>query len=400
MAGIVVLCLAYIFSQFYRSFLAVLTPALIADIGVTKADLSLASGLWFAAFALMQFGVGVSLDTFGPRRTAAGLFGIAGGAGVALFSVAQAPWMIIAAMGLIGIGCSPVLMSSFYIFARTRDAARFAFLASVFIGVGNLGNIIGAAPMAAASEAFGWRTVTAGLAVMTVAVGALIFAVVRDPQSATARGEGGFGGYLTLLRIPVLWLIIPAVIVHYAAAAGIRGLWAGPYLTDVFGADALAIGQVTLWMAIAMAIGSIAYGPLDTYFNSRKWVAFWGALVGVAALAFMALVPASSLGVVTFCLIVIGMSGLGYGVFMAHARTWFPPELTGRGVTLMNFGTIGGVAGMQIASGRVATAFEVPGDPAAGYTALFAFYAVVLAVALAIYLFAPDARPRPALKAR
>ncbi len=399
MAGIAVLCVAYIFSQFYRSFLAVLTPALIADIGVTKADLSLASGAWFAAFACMQFAVGVALDTFGPRRTAAALFGIAGGAGIALFALAQAPWMIIAAMVLIGIGCSPVLMSSFYIFARTQDAARFAFLASIFIGVGNLGNIIGSTPMAAASEAFGWRTVTGGLAVVTVLVGALIFFVVRDPKSATAKGDGGFGGYLKLLRIPVLWLIIPAIMVHYAAAAGIRGLWAGPYLSDVFGANSLLIGQVTLWMAIAMALGSVAYGPLDTVFNSRKWVAFTGALIGVVALAFLAVNPQSSLTVVTVCLIVIGMSGLGYGVFMAHARAWFPPELTGRGVTLMNFCSIGGVATLQIVSGHVATAYEVPGEPTAGYSALFAFYGIMLALALAIYLAAPDAKPKPAVKA-
>ncbi|MEP4115177.1 MAG: MFS transporter, partial [Nitratireductor sp.] len=70
MAGIVAFAFAYILSQFYRSFLAVLTPALTSELGASKADLSLASGAWFIAFALMQFIVGVSLDRFGPRRTA------------------------------------------------------------------------------------------------------------------------------------------------------------------------------------------------------------------------------------------------------------------------------------------------------------------------------------------
>ena len=71
MAGIAALALAYVLSQFYRSFLAVLTPALSAELGVTKADLSLASGVWFLAFAVSQFAIGVALDRFGPRRTAA-----------------------------------------------------------------------------------------------------------------------------------------------------------------------------------------------------------------------------------------------------------------------------------------------------------------------------------------
>ena len=30
-------------------------------------------------------------------------------------------------------------------------------------------------------------------------------------------------------------LVLPLTLVHYAPVGGIRGLWAGPYLTDVFG---------------------------------------------------------------------------------------------------------------------------------------------------------------------
>jgi hypothetical protein len=42
MAGIAALAIAYVLSQFYRSFLAVLTPVLTAELGATKTDLSLA----------------------------------------------------------------------------------------------------------------------------------------------------------------------------------------------------------------------------------------------------------------------------------------------------------------------------------------------------------------------
>ena len=74
MTGLVALALAYVYSQFYRSFLAVVSPELGADLGADAAALSSASGAWFATFALMQFGVGVGLDRFGPRRTAGWLF--------------------------------------------------------------------------------------------------------------------------------------------------------------------------------------------------------------------------------------------------------------------------------------------------------------------------------------
>ncbi len=81
MPGLVALTLAYVMSQFYRSFLAVLTPALTLDLGATKGELSAASGAWFAGFALAQFVVGVSLDRYGPKRTAAWILACAVAAG-------------------------------------------------------------------------------------------------------------------------------------------------------------------------------------------------------------------------------------------------------------------------------------------------------------------------------
>ena len=72
-AGLALLCLAYVLSQFFRAFLAVLSGPLERDLGTTPDDLAFASGLWFLVFAAMQIPVGWALDRIGPRRTAAGL---------------------------------------------------------------------------------------------------------------------------------------------------------------------------------------------------------------------------------------------------------------------------------------------------------------------------------------
>jgi hypothetical protein len=81
---------------------------------------------------------------------------------------------------------------------------------------------------------------------------------------------------------------------------------------------------------------------------------------------------------------------------MAHARAFVPAHLTGRGVTLMNFFSIGGVGVMQFATGGVVTAYSVPDDPVPGYVALFSFYALAVGAAVLIYLFSRDARPEAA----
>ena len=394
MPGIVALTFAYVLSQFYRSFLAVLSPALIVDLGASKAQLSMASGAWFFTFAMSQFVVGVSLDRFGPRRTAATLLAVFGGSGAFLLAIATQPWMAIVAMALIGVGCSPVLMGAVYIFAHRYPPARLAVLTSVMVGIGSAGNVVGASPLANAAELFGWRGVIAALGVITLAIAACAFALVRDPvRSAAQSGATGFAGYGELLRVRALWPLFPLAAVNTAAAVGIRGLWAGPYLADVYGATSIAIGQVTLFMALAMVAGNFIYGPLDTIFGTRKWVMVGGNVLSVIAVLWLTLHPGQGLVADTVVLMVIGCCGANYGLMMAHARPFLPPHLTGRGMTLMNFFCIGGIGIMQLATGAVVTAATEPGDPHAAYTALFLFYAAVLGTALSIYLFSRDARP-------
>ena len=399
MAGIAALALAYVFSQFYRSFLAVLTPALTSELGVDAGDLSLASGVWFVTFALMQFAVGVGLDRHGPRRTGGWIFGVAGAGGAFLFAAADSAAGIVAAMAFLGIAGSPVLMASIYLFARRFDAARFAILSSWFVAFGNLGNVIGAAPLAAAVDAFGWRAVMGGLGVANLAVAVAVLALVRDPPRDENAGDAGFGGYATLLRTPALWAVFPMILLCYAPVAGIRGLWTGPWLSDLFGADAALIGRVTLWMALAMVAGSVLYGPLDRWFGTRKWIVLGGNALVLVAIVALALDPRPSLTVASALLVLIGVAGTSYAVLLAHGRAFVPSALVGRGVTLLNFFSITGVGLMQLLTGRIVSAQPDP-SALASYRALFATYAVALAVALAIYLFSRDAPPGTALSRR
>ncbi|MEL7178101.1 MAG: MFS transporter, partial [Pseudomonadota bacterium] len=77
--------------------------------------------------------------------------------------------------------------------------------------------------------------------------------------------------------------------------AGIRGLWIGPYLSDVYALDAGGIGQITLVMGLAMILGNFVYGPLDRVLPSRKWIVFTGNALGALACFALYWVPAGTL---------------------------------------------------------------------------------------------------------
>lgn len=384
--GLVPLLTAYVLSQFYRAFLPVLAPVLLQDIGATPDDLARASGIWFLIFAAMQIPVGIALDSIGPRITAAVLFVFGGAGGALVFGFAQTPMHVMVAMGLIGVGCSPVLMASYFILARTYSAAVFASLAGAMIGFGSIGNLAGSAPLAWSVQTFGWRESMFGLAVTSLLVGLMLWAFVRDPDRF---GGSERGSVLTLLKMPMLWPIMIMMLVNYAPAAGLRGLWAGPYMADVFDADVRTIGRVTFVMGAAMIVGSFMFGPLERLFQSRKWVIFAGNASGVFALVALMVLPDQSVFFGTLMLAIIGISGSTFAVLIAHAKAFFPPHLTGRGVTLMNLFGIGGAGIMQFASGPIYAASKT-NTPTDAYVVLFAVFAGMVALGLLFYLRAQD----------
>ena len=383
--GIACLFAAYVLSQFYRAFLAVLTPVLKAELGATPEDLAAASGLWFLIFAAMQVPVGSALDRVGPRLTAASLL-LVGAVGAGVFALSSGPLGIKIAMALIGIGCSPVLMSGYYIFARSFPPAVFGTLAGAMVGIGNLGNIGSSLPLSAAVEAFGWRGSLWALALVTALIAALIAALVRDPPRVQTQAKGSL---LDLLAMRKLWPIFVMMALCYAPVAAVRGLWVGPYYADVFGATPDQIGRVTLIMGLAMVAGSFAYGPLERLLKTRKWLILGGNLIALAALSGLWALPLAGGWTTVALLVVFGFAGASFPMVIAHGRAFLPAHLTGRGVTLLNLFGIGSVGVAQFITGRLSASIATP-PVEAPYVAIFLFFALALAGALAIYTLSED----------
>ena len=169
----------------------------------------------------------------------------------------------------------------------------FATLGGTLIGIGTLGNLASAAPLAMAAEAFGWRESLWALAVITSVIAYAIWAFVRDPEvpETNTEGEPQEGGFVTIFTIRALWVIAPLLFCSYAAAAGIRGLWVGPYMKDVYFLDANGLGMVALAMGAGMSVGSFLYGPLDRIFGTRKWVIVGGNLGTLISLLCLSFIP-------------------------------------------------------------------------------------------------------------
>ena len=380
--GIAILGIAYILSQFFRSFLAVLSSVLANDIGAQPDDLAYALGLLFLVFAVMQIPVGWGLDRFGPRIVSSILLLIGGGGGAFLFASAQNPSHINLSMALLGVGCSPILMASYYIFARNYSPKIFATLAATFLGIGSLGTLIGASPLTYFVGILGWRDAVELIGIFTIFISLFLLFTVKNPDIKYESSESS-DGFWSILKSKDILLIAPIAIICYAPVAGLRGIWLGPYFEKKFEASIDEIGTIGLIMSLGMIFGTFFYGPLDRIFKTRKWIVLIGNFICLLSVAALSFLPEVSYNFAIISFALIGFFGMSFPVVVAHGRSFVPMELSGRGVTLMNLFAIGGVGVLQALCGLV---FERTGD----FGAVFSVYFILILIGLVVYFWSKD----------
>jgi len=145
-------------------------------------------------------------------------------------------------------------------------------------------------------------------------------------------------------------------------------------------------------MSVAMAAGNFIFGPLDRIIPSRKAIVMGGNLAGVISVGLLILFAGNSVVVSAILLAAVGVCGATFVVIIAHAKTFFPEHLMGRGVTLLNLFGIGGVGIFQSLSGSVYTGASTELAPVAAYQVLFGFFGVALLFGCMVYAFSRDGR--------
>lgn len=401
---VALLVLLTLVSQFFRVAYGAIAPDLLRDLGLSASALSLAGGAFFLGLGIAQVPVGMAFDRFGVRKTVAVLTfaAVIGAVGNAL---ARDATELVLARLVIGIGCGGSFMGAVFLCARWSPPDRYALVLSWVFSLSNVGTLFAGTPLAALTQAIGWRGSFLVIAAVAGIVGLVFFLLVQDnppdapapPAQAETLGEvvAGFGNVLKARGLAHIFAIHT---VAYASVVTLLGLWTPPYLEHVHGFDAIARGNVILAMAIGQIVGITAYGPMDRLFGSRKWVAIAGALGAAALLVGLAQVPpgaswAAMAFMVTFC--VIGAYSV---VVVAHGRSLFPPALLGRGVTTVNLAQVGGCFLLPYLSGLLVQAIAPGGAPYPwlAYQAVFGFLAVCLVAGAAVFAFGPDSRPVPA----
>lgn len=353
--------LAYVLSFFHRFAPAAISSDLQLAFNTTGASLGGLAATYFYVYTVMQIPTGILADTLGPRRVVA-IGGVIAGIGSIMFGMADT--LATASVGrlLVGLGVSVAFICMLKLNAVWFHDRHFGTATGATILLGNLGSVLAAAPLAWALGFVSWRAVFVSVGIASLVLAALSWWYVRnhpgeaglpslrelDGKDSHPAHEGHwYDGLLIVLRNRATW---PGLWVNMGLAGTLfafGGLWAVPFLHDVYGMDrALATDHTTLLLA-GFAIGAFFIGTLSDRLGRRKPVMLVGALVYCLCWWVLWTGTQMSSALSHLLFLVMGLSAPSFTLSWACAKEVNPPALSGMATSVVNVGAFLGTAIMQ-----------------------------------------------------
>jgi sugar phosphate permease len=358
----------YFWSYFHRVAPAVVAADLMATFQTTGAELGALSAIYPWVFAVMALPAGALAETLGPRRTiAAGAATM--GAGAVVFALA--PRFAVAFTGrlLVGLGASVILVAFLRLCAEWFRPEQFATLTGLSQTVGNVGGLVAAGPLALVVERLGWRASFVLIGTATLLLAAVWWSVVRDrpeerglppvnpvPRAPAPGWTGVLAGVPAVLGNPRSWPPALAGAGVYGTVLAFLGLWAIPYLTQVYRLPRVQATAYTSAVAVGVIVGSPLAGWLSDRALRRRRLPFaaFTALYAACWLGLAAPAP-GSLAPATLLALCFGL-GFGSGAMalvFACVREVNLPRHTGVAIGFPNAVAFLGIALAQWGLGAV-----------------------------------------------
>lgn len=395
---------------FHRVCPAVLAPELTKTFNISGTALGVLASGYFYPYALMQVPVGMLSDTWGARKTAT-LFGSVGGIGVILFGLSPSFGLSVFARILVGLGVSAVFVPGMKVFAGWFRGREYGKISGLFVGSGSIGWVMGAAPLAMLVQAFDWREIMIAIGVLTIFLTVLTWFIVADTpeakgfpalveqRSASTVEDGPFQGIKQVFSDRYFWSLAFWFLTRTGIIFSFFGLWAGPYLMDVYKLSPMSAGTILSIFPFAIMAGSPFLGYLsDRVLVSRKLVLIGTSVLHAACWLFL-LSSYSSLSVPALYVLffVMGIAAGSPGnVGYSNIKEVFPANIAGTSMGAVNlFAFFGGVVLQPVigyvldATGKIDGAY-----PPSAYRTAFIFFFVISLISLVSVLFSRETLSR------
>lgn len=387
--AITALTAAYVLSQFFRSYVAVVAPEMMRDLALTPAQFGTFASAFFFAFAVAQIPLGLAFDRIGAIRPMVAFLGLGAvsASGVAFARSYEAA--LLAQAGL-GLSCAPVFMGLIYYVYEQFDHGHAVRLTTLASAVGVIGSLLAATPLGWLSKEIGWRGAMVVFAAVTLLVAASVFAFAQEPiRERSKRISAPLSLVTFVIRDLRIYTLVPACLVM-SIGGTFRNAWAGPLLVDLHHLDALGRGNVMTIVSLAAVVTAFMTTAMVRAWSPKAVSIGWLA-AGLVAGIVLAISPSANI-VLTAALLSLWFSVGGiHPLVMAQGRQVFPAEVRGLGLGMLNSFVFLGIALSSLGFGFIAETSFANGVAAGPvYGRLFLAAVVPLGFALLCYAFSPS----------
>ena len=344
LAIFVTLSILYFFSIFHRVGTASIATNLATDFNTGNSVLGLMSGMYFYSYAAAQIPAGIMLDKIGTRKTLT-ILGIIASCGNLIFSFSSTVSILALGRGLIGFGVGGFYISALTTLVLSFNPKRYATLTGTLTSIGHLGGVVAASPLALLTLSLGWREAFLIIFLFMFLFVAVAWFTIKDSEDKLLKGKRSISkDFRKILSNSQLLKLMPVPFFVYGCFVSFQGLWAGPFLMDVYGMSKANASLFFLFISIGFMVAFPLAGIISDKVNRKKPVLLTGILLSLLYWLLMAIFGATLdsyqlLALLTFL-------GISYGItciFLTIPATMFPLEIAGSAIASLNiFNFIGG----------------------------------------------------------
>ncbi|NLG86429.1 MAG: MFS transporter, partial [Firmicutes bacterium] len=307
--------LCHLVETLHRTFPAAAFVGMAEDLGADAAAMGLIGSAYFFIYMFMQVPGGLLGDKYGPVPVLT-VGTVVAGIGSLVVAGSQSIVQAFSGRFLVGLGVAVVFVNVLALQAELFSPAIFATLSGWVAFLGNIGSVVGMAPLAQLCDQVGWRRAAQILALFSVVVAAVAWVAGRSfnrpKEKATTQNIRCQAG--TLLTTSG----VKAVLLSYFCTCGplmaIVTLWGIPYIMTIWEVSsaqaAASLGLVPLaTMISAPLLGTLA----DKLGKKRPLLLFCYALQTAALVALLILSPTKAdYWVVSLCCFLLGIPNSMY----------------------------------------------------------------------------------------
>ncbi len=338
-------------------FILQVAPSVMADpmmktFKVSAEGFGIISAFYFYAYAPMQLPAGVLFDRYGPRKLMTFALVLCA---IGSFFFASTDSVFTAAMGrfLIGIGSAFSFIGVLVLLSRWFPPQYFAILAGIAQAMSSVGAMFGEMPLAAMTEALGWREASFILAIMGLILAIFLWTFIRDyPNHPTQekplhRFRDEWQRLVAVCKHAYTWKTGAYAFTIWTPIAVFAALWGVPYLEEKYQIGVVEASGMCSMIWLGIGIGSPVLGWLSDRFYSRRLALGLSAFFGFLATCVLLYVPGVEMSWMYLVLFVLGLGAGGQTVSFAVVKDNNPNHLVGTASGFNNLSVLIGGAIFQ-----------------------------------------------------